>query len=156
MIMNQMFPRLRNDPQLNLYASFAKDVAEKLGLNIERFAGVRYRVVGKTKIVIKPNDTMETYAARANPRAMDIEILACDMQLGTVRQIQEEMLQRIRKVRSGEIMPVPNYSKCLDFNRPCEFWSNCYGKTYTECANMTVVFDHNDMVDRTCNSDILL
>jgi hypothetical protein len=78
------------------------------------------------------------------------------MQLDTVRQIHEEMLGRIRKVRLGEVKPVPNYSKCLEWNRPCEYWSACYGKTYTECANEAVVFDHNDMIDRTNATEIFL
>ena len=156
MIMTMMFPRLRNDPQLNLYASFAKDVAARLGLDVTKFAGVRYRVVGKTKIMVKANDTMETYAARANPKAMDIEIPVENLQLELVRKNHEEMLKRIRKVRDGEVTPIPNFSKCLEWNRSCEYWSQCYGKTYTDCSNSTVVFDHEDMTDRTCLGDVLL
>lgn len=155
-IQTQMFPRLTNDPQLNLYASYAKEVAEKLGLDPEKFAGTRYRVVGKTRIAIKPNDTMETYAARANPKCYDIEMLARNMPIAAVKRNEEVMRERIKKVRSGEVEPVPNFSKCFEWQRPCSQFSYCYGKTYTECANEAVVFDHNDMIDRTNATEIFL
>lgn len=155
-IMPAMFPRLANDPQLNLYAVYKDDIAKLLGLNPDRFAGVRYRVVGKTRAVMKPTDTIESYAHRNMPKCYDIEVLARDMVIDSVKQVYADMLERVKKIRSGEVKPLPNYSKCFEWNRACIFWSRCYGKTYTECANSCAVFDNTTMTDRSCESDIFL
>lgn len=121
-----MFKRLSFDPQLNLYVFHAQKVAEALGLNMDKFAGARYRTVQKPRLQLGKNETYETYSQRIQSKAFDIGIPKdCLSPVETMIQ-HNILLQRAITLSQG-ITPTKNRSNCYMYNTPCEYWSKCHG-----------------------------
>lgn len=152
MVMETLFSRLEQDTQLNLYAYYAFQVAEKLKLPLAKFAGVRYRVVQKPRIVPRSGETFKDYAKRADCKAHDVEIplAALDPEVA----YRQHMALRAEMVGLTEEQACPNRQSCIDYNRPCEYWSHCHkGKTHSECKSSVRVFTYANMNDRTIAED---
>lgn len=154
MVMETLFARLAQDTQLNLYAYYAPQVAEKLGLSMNKFAGVRYRVVQKPRIVPRAGEPLKDYARRADCKAYDVEIPR--HLLNPQVAYDQHMALRSEMVGLTEETACPNRQACIDYNRPCEYWSHCHnGKTHSECKESVRVFTFATMTDRTiANSDV--
>jgi len=147
MVVESLFARLHMDPQLNLYAAFASQIAEKLKIPLEKFVGCRYRVVTKPRTVPKTGESHATYAARANVETYDIEVSRSDMD---PQAALYEILEGREKAKAISVHTFRrNRANCLSWNRPCNYWSNCHGKTFTECVASAKVFTTKSMNDRT-------
>lgn len=147
MVVESLFARLHMDTQLNLYAAFAYQVADKLKVPLEKFAGCRYRVVSKPRTVPKAGEGYESYAARANVETYDVEV---PLDVLNPREALEEILDGRAKAKEITVTNCKkNRANCIFYNRPCEYFSQCHGKTYTECVAATKVFTTKTMNDRT-------
>lgn len=156
MVMETLFSRLEEDQQLNLYAHYAPQVASKLNLDINKFVGARYRVVQKPRIVPRLNEPLKDYAKRADAKAYDVEIPLAAMNPTNAYSLHMKL--RDNMMNMSEQDACPNRQSCIDYNRPCEYWSHCHkGKTFTECKAGVKVFTYATMTDRTivADSDLL-
>lgn len=147
MIVEQLFARLHKDPQLNFYGAYAGQLAEKYGLDLSRLVGCSYRVVQKSRSKPKAGESMAAYAARVAPEAYSIEV---PIEMMNFQESYENMVMSQQKGKSLTFETAKcNRKNCLDWNRPCEYWSQCHGKTYTECKDSAKVFTKSTMIDLT-------
>lgn len=145
--------RLRRDPQLSIYAAHKEQIAEKLGLKVEDFGGVIYRVVSKSKHVVKPDETAGEFLKRAKILARAVMVPASELDENNVMSQHLRLYDRSvalltvgTNIAPGE-EPLRNYSRCLEWERPCEYWSRCYGKSFTECQEEAIVCDQDESID---------
>jgi hypothetical protein len=117
--------RLPLDPQLNLYAHFAEElyiaVPEIAG---KRFAGCLYSQTTKSKAgTIK--------GLEAGVKVFEMFIPVESMQPEVIWSLFNEMHNRALEIHAGEA-PKKNFSACFNYFKPCEYFSQCYGKTFTD------------------------
>lgn len=138
--------RLQNDPQLNLYAAFRNVVAEKFNLDSNLFAGVRYRESFKPGQKVKAGESFSDWTTRcsAGTSCREIVIPASRMDLkysfdnfhksvARAHELQQEFINEKRFV--GRC----NFKNCLAYGSPCEWYSKCYGRSYTEAQHTTLI-----------------
>jgi len=152
-ISDNTFSKLTEDSQLNTYANFAQQVATKLGLKIENFAGVRYNVVSKTRTTPKPGETIAAFIGRTN-----VECHEAVIPVAALKPVETyEKILRLKK-RSDEMkvhMDITkteqNRGNCLQWSRMCEWASQCSfsGMTATESLQNIKVFTGTSMIDQT-------
>lgn len=113
-----ILPRLHKDPQLNLYAKFAPKIGETLGLKGE-FLGFRYRQTVKSKAKTEKGlkEGTPTYDIIVPYKAMDPD---------TVWSNFLDVYTLVESLHAGEVAK-PNYSACMDYFKPCEYFSQCHG-----------------------------
>ena len=139
-----LLSRLSHDVQLNLYSYYAHQVAAVYGLDLSLFAGTRYRVTTKCTIKQQKKETGLAFRDRCfgKVESYDIFIPARDL-------IPEETHTGILKMRDEgmRILNMPesevpqNRSYCENYFKPCEWWSQCYGNTFTDGANNLALTD---------------
>lgn len=117
--------RLPLDPQLNLYAHFADqlDIAVP-SLKDKRFAGCLYNQTTKSKAgtingLERGVKVFETF--------IPVESMNPDM----VWSLFDEVHTRATELHNGEA-PKKNFSSCFNYFSPCQYFSQCYGKTFTD------------------------
>jgi hypothetical protein len=115
--------RLHLDEQVNLYSYFAPHLQEALQLK-GPFLGFRYRQTIKSKA------GTPTGLAKGTP-TYDIEIPAHVLNPQAAWSAHLERHQIALALHNGEA-PKRNLNACMDYFRPCEHWSKCYGKNYSE------------------------
>ena len=153
MLNNFLLSRLGNDPQLNLYAYFAPDVAADLRLDLEKFRGVRYRVTTKTRKVPKKQETTDSFMKRIykeDIESFDIGIPVEELDPeGTYARFME-LRGRVERTWLSKEEDVPqNFGNCESYRRPCPYWSRCYGDTFTGAARTRAIFDSTNIIDLT-------
>lgn len=117
--------RLPLDPQLNLYAHFASEldiaIPELIG---KRFAGCLYNQTTKSKAgTIKGLEN----GVKVYETFIPVESMSPD----SMWSIFNEVHNRALELHAGEA-PRKNYSSCFSYFKPCEYFSQCYGKTFTD------------------------
>ena len=147
-----LLSRLSRDPQLNLYSAFINQIAEKCDLDPSRFAGTRYRVTTKPTIKLGKKEEFKDFIARCFDRieSYDIGIPAKDLN-------PRDAYKHIMGLRdlAGKLSVTPeekipqNFTYCETYFRPCPYWSNCYGCTYSAAAEQYVIRDTSDIYDLT-------
>lgn len=115
--------RLHLDEQINLYSYFAPELAEGLQLK-GPFLGFRYRQTIKSKAQTPAG------LAKGTP-TYDIEIPAKMLNPKAAWNAHMERHQIAIELHEG-IAPKKNLNSCMDYFRPCEHWSKCYGRNYSE------------------------
>lgn len=127
--------KLHTNTQLNLYAYFAPDMARQFNLDTSKFAGTRYRVTTKTKIKKKESEEYAKYVSRCyeSVNSYDCvipkEIMCPERAMAHHLRLFAESI----RLRDGDLKPCPNFDNCLQYFKPCKYWSKCHGATYTEC-----------------------
>jgi len=126
--------KLRSDVQLNLYSYFYKTMGSALGLDPDKFMGARYRVTTKSKLTKKINEGYKEFVIRTakNVKSYDVVVRKEDMAIEDTFKEHKKLHTKTMRLRSGKEKPVRNLSYCDSFFRPCEFFSHCHGKTFTE------------------------
>lgn len=119
----EIVKRLHLDEQINLYSYFHKEIAEALKLE-GPFLGFRYRQS------IKSKGNTPAGLARGTP-TYDIEIPAKMLNPKAAWSAHMERHQIAVELHNG-IAPKRNLNACMDYFRPCEHWSKCYGRLYSE------------------------
>lgn len=149
---NSLLSRLSRDPQLNVYSYFRKQVATKFDLDVEKFAGVRYRVTTKATIKCNRKEKLKDFAGRVLDRveSYDIGIPVEDLNPKKVYDHFMIMLMQMRGLRELEEDDIPqNFNYCENYFKPCPYWSNCYGKTFTDSGGRYCIFDSDNVPDLT-------
>jgi hypothetical protein len=153
LIVDTLFARLHKDVQLNLYAAHVEQAMQIINngrankLEMSKFQGCRYRVVAKPRTTPKTGESFEAYATRAAPEAYDIVI---PIELMNPKEALIEILELRKKAAEVTLDNSKcNRNNCIQWNRPCDFFSQCHGKTFTECKESAQVFTTKNMVDQT-------
>lgn len=139
--------RINHDTQLNLYSYFYKEIGEALGLDPEKFAGARYRVTTKSSLTQKAKEDYNAFVLRtaANIKSYDIIIPKEKMVMEDTYRNHVKLYYRAQNLFNGGEAPEKNMSYCDSFFRPCEYFSQCFGKTFTESkASAQVVIEGKD------------
>lgn len=142
-----MYPRLLKDSQLNLYAAHAGQVAEKLNLDLNKFAGCLYCAITKPRTVIKPNENVMSYVTRATCDVTEIQI---PIALMNPEQAMKDILS-LKQVAENltEETAMCNHSNCFSYFRICNFYSKCHGVSYTECMESLNTYTQANAIDMT-------
>ncbi len=120
-----LLPRLPMDMQLNLYAHFADEIQKALELK-GPFLGCRYRQITKSKA-----GTMSGLEKGVQVR--DIEIPYALMNPQFAWNLFLESHQTAIELHNG-VAPKRNYGACMDFFRPCEYFSQCHGDLFSKSS----------------------
>jgi len=138
--------KLHNDVQLNLYTSFYEEVAGALDLDVNKFMGARYRVTTKATLKQKATETYVAFVKRlaGNVKSYDVIIPLGKMKPEETYKAHMRLHQRSLELRAGEV-PNKNSSWCDSYFRPCEYWSQCHGSTYTECRSDVEMLTSNNV-----------
>jgi len=141
-----LLARLPKDPQLNLYSHFAPKMAAALDLSMDKFMGCRYRVTTKTTIKQKDKESYEAYVRRLRKsvKSYDIVIPKSVMDIKENYDRFSSLHKRSMELRKGD-KPIRNMGYCLSYFRPCDYWSQCHGQTYTESQDKVQLYDHSMM-----------
>jgi hypothetical protein len=140
--------RLARDPQLNLYAAHKEQVAEMLGIDVKMFGGCIYRVVSKTKSDPHPNESMDAFVKRTKVKAFSVIIPEKDLNPELVVTQHLALAHEATLLKEADENGIArNFGNCIQWNRPCEFYSHCYGKTYSEALKEMNVSDTNHRIN---------
>lgn len=120
--------RLALDPQLNLYAYFANeiDIAVPQVKDLE-FAGCLYTQVIKSKATTasgldKGVKVYETF--------VPVEVMNPQEMWSIFNDVHDRALE----LHQGAV-PKKNFSSCFNYFSPCQYFSQCYGSTFTDNKN---------------------
>lgn len=140
--------KLPTDYQLNLYASYAHDIMSAMGWVGYKFAGCRYRVTEKSKLVHKDKEMAEEYMNRVarSVQSVDFIVPVSVLNPAMIRQIHSETWELTERLRQGEV-PKKNFSNCMSYFRPCEYYSKCHGRTYTQSSKVVARMDAEDLIN---------
>ena len=124
--------RLPLDPQLNLYAHFASEidiaVPEVAGLE---FAGCLYSQITKSKA-----GTQKGLDAGVKVFETFVPIEAMNPEL--IWGLFQDAQTRAEELTAGEA-PKKNFGSCMSYFSPCQYFSQCHGKTFTDNRNKVKV-----------------
>lgn len=117
--------RLPLDPQLNLYAHFADELYIAVPeLEGKRFAGCLYSQTTKSKAgTIKGLEA----GVKVFEMFVPVEVMNPDM----IWSLFNEMHTRALEIHAGEA-PKKNLGSCMAYFSPCQYFSKCHGKTFSE------------------------
>ena len=145
---NSLLARLRNDPQLNLYSYFAPMLADGLKLKLKDFKGVRYRVTLKTTIRIMPHELTLSFARRVFDKieSFDIGIPKRHLKPAVAYREMKAAIKRAERFARMPLEEVPqNFQNCEQYFRPCQYWSQCYGKNFSDSHKGFSLHNSQDM-----------
>jgi len=127
-------PSLPADPQLNLYAAHAEDIAKMFDLDFASFGGCRHRVVTKPDLKKKVTETNNEYTLRIakSVKVHDIEIPIELMNPQETLDRHVKLYARSKQLYRKDVTPQKNYGNCMSFFRPCEYFSRCHGREFSE------------------------
>jgi len=130
--------KIQRDPQLLIYASFAKELAKYFDLDIKKFQGCHYRAVFKPKYVQGRNEKYGDYVKRLMKTVKLTQIFVPYNEKIIAETLAEhKRLEQLgNQIVEDKITPAKNFAACFDFYKPCQYISKCYGKTYTDMEGM--------------------
>lgn len=139
-----LMSRLSKDPQLNIYSYYAPLVAKTLSLDLDLFAGTRYRVTTKASIKKNAKESFKEFIGRIFDRVESYDIFIPKGELipeETYNQFMKMLweIEELKELPEGEVSQ--NFQNCETYFKPCQYWSRCYGKTFTEAAKVHELFD---------------
>lgn len=123
-----------NHIQMNLYSYFAPQLAEEHDLDMNKFMGCRLFITTKPRVKRKKDETIGEMAERLKElcATWDVEIPISNMDPNLHMYLHDKLHTRSIKLRTGNTAPSRNYDYCMSYFRPCQYWSNCHGSTYSE------------------------
>lgn len=127
-------PLLFLDPQLNLYAAHAEEIAERFDLDMAKFGGCRWRVTTKSRLKQKYDEDRMEYTKRLlkSVKCYDIEVPIEKMAPMDTLERHNKIFARSKQLYSPKAKPSKNFGNCMAFFKPCEYWSKCHGGLYSE------------------------
>jgi hypothetical protein len=117
--------RLPLDPQLNLYAHFADELYIAVPeLEGKRFAGCLYSQTTKSKAgTIK--------GLEAGVKVFEMFVPVESMNPDMIWSLFNEMHNRALEIHAGEA-PKKNLGSCMAYFSPCQYFSQCHGKNFSD------------------------
>jgi hypothetical protein len=135
-----LLPRLAKDMQMNLYAKFAEDMhLAHSKLKGKKFLGCRYRITTKSKAVTEKG-------LESGVKVYDIEIPVEVLNPKEAWSVFQDVLSQAVSLQNGEA-PSKNYEACISYFKPCPYFSQCHGKTFTEAKNLVKVHTLESITD---------
>lgn len=125
--------QLKGNTQLNLYAAYAKQLAEACGISDLTFGGCGYFSAVKPKLKKRVKDTDFTYFERLFDQTckrefLDLEMVPADtLSPHKALNLHKALYELSQDIRSGRRKPIPNYNYCEQYFRPCPYFSKCHG-----------------------------
>lgn len=137
---------LSKDRQLNLYGSYHEEIAKAYGLDPKKFIGCRYLVTTKSKAKQRAKESYNDFVMRLvegkNVKSFAVFIPKALMDFKGARKEHEDLYKKSMKLRSGKAKPTKNFTYCQAYFRPCDYFSQCHGMTYTEfLENNQIIVD---------------
>lgn len=126
--------RLPMDRQLNLYTNYMEQIAEAYGLDPKKFGGCRYKVTTKSSAKQRKNESYNEYVMRlvdSYIKSYDIIVPKEKLNPKSVMAEHKRLHKRSLKLREGA-KPTQNFGYCESYFKPCEYWSNCHGKCFSD------------------------
>lgn len=145
---DQLSQKLPRDNQLNLYSYYIDQLAEKYNLDVGLYQGALYRVTNKTKIKFSKRETIQDYYLRCLDRIeafqffIPVDKLKPKKAYDNVINIRDKALELFTK--KEEDIP-QNFNSCQEWNRSCEYYSNCYPTIASEAIDGLEIFDSTDI-----------
>lgn len=129
--------KLKNDLQLNLYSSFKDAIATQFNLDKDKFTGCLYRATTKSALRYSEKNSYEEEVARFYKSVESYEIEVPVHLLNPKEAIDKHrhLYFMAMGLNEGTVEPFANYNYCTSYFRPCEYWSHCHGKPYSECQD---------------------
>jgi hypothetical protein len=138
-VMPSLFPSLRRNVQLHLYAHFIPTICEAFGLKAINFMGLRYRVVCKPSVRKNSKESLEQYADRANPITWDYAFKPTQDIIDAIWGTHMNLQKEADAIASSNEKPPCNFASCFEYFSPCVYYSQCYSATYSECSSENVM-----------------
>ena len=153
---NSLLSRLSKDPQLNIYSYYVPQISRMINLDPAKFKGTRYRVTTKATIKKNRKETLKEFIARVRERveAFDIFIPAESLIPEQTHKSFMDILEKMHQVAELPEEKIPqNFGYCEQYFKPCEYWSRCYGKTFTDAAKQHVLTTVHNATKVTSEED---
>jgi hypothetical protein len=121
--------RLCADRQLNMYVGWL----EKNKILDKPILGCRYRVMTKSRLKQKKDETFKEFSTRifnginAYEYVIPRDTMNPQDSLETFAKARKRQKQLFKNAE-----PVKNFNFCESYFRPCQFWSRCHGKNFTD------------------------
>lgn len=113
---------LKLDTQLCLYAACQEQFSAD---------GIIYRTVTKPKQRRKKEESWQDYTQRCECDALEVRFSFDEIDVKGCLDRIEGIRKEIEGKESQELF-VLDTKNCLQFQSPCQYYSRCHGKTYTE------------------------
>jgi hypothetical protein len=121
--------RLADDRQLNLYVHWFNKI-----LKPEKpILGCRYRVVTKSRLKYKKVESFKQLSDRifsginAHEFVIPLNLMDPDSAYSTFKKVRVT-----QKKLHKDTVPTRNFNHCESYFRPCEYWSRCHKKQFTD------------------------
>ena len=127
--------QLHDDTQLNLYSYFAEDMARQFSYDPTKFRGCRYRVTTKSKLKQKEKENYAQFVGRCYEAVKSYDVIVPIETMCPPKAMARHLrlFAESLKLRDGTAQPLQNFGACGTYFKPCQFWSQCHGSTFTEC-----------------------
>lgn len=131
-----LIPTLPRHPQLNLYAAHIEEIADALDLSPKNFAGCRYLLTTKSKLIQKAKETTAEYIGRLSKSVKSFDFIIPREMLDPAKVVTAHSLAADYVYNhTRDLDYQPNYGNCMAYNRPCNYYSQCHGKQVTSLYN---------------------
>lgn len=127
--------------QLNIYAKYADLVAYAVGMKDAPFLGCRLRTTVKSRIGRKANEEISSYIKRMAEgiASYDISIPVGVMPVDKINKVHAAAAARVLSAKAeDEDNYPPNFNNCMSYFKPCEHYSKCHGRNFSEIPAITV------------------
>lgn len=132
--------RLPLDPQLNLYAHFADELYIAVPeISDKRFAGCLYSQTTKSKA-----GTVK--GLESGVKVYEVFVPVESMQPDMIWSLFNEVHNRALELHAGEA-PKKNLSACFNYFSPCQYFSQCHGKTFSENKHKVTLNTINSLTE---------
>lgn len=139
-------PALPRDTQLNLYAYFKDTIADMFNLDANNFGGCRWRVCTKPSLKRRIEEIKEDGSVsidyikrlRKSTKVYDVKIpvVLLDTE-GTYARHHDAFLLS-KKMFKPSFKPKKNFAACMNYFKPCEYFSHCHGMEYSKIERPVV------------------
>lgn len=136
-----MLNTVTSHPQINIYARYIDEILYAVGLKTARFGGCRIRTVIKSRLKKNMKETQGEYIQRmaSGIKAFDIAVPASSLNVDRINRAHLETAKKIMSATvEDEAYFSPNFGACMDYNKPCNFYSQCHGRNFTESPKIEV------------------
>lgn len=133
---------LPSHPQLNLYAKHRELIAYATNLDPKKMLGVAYLATTKSRLKKKAKESLEEYVGRLSESVKSIWVFIPNSVL-LIKEVSEAHAAAagfISKVGSAEHESLfdRNYGNCMSYFKPCQFYSRCHTRLFTEDVGVRV------------------
>lgn len=135
-----ILPTLPGHIQLNLYASHVPQIAKAFKLKVKDFKGCRYRLTTKSKMIRKNGEGDKSYFERIfnAVKSLDVVLPKAILDPKTAAASHLSARNKIQNCKDPADYP-ENRGNCMNYNKPCEFWSNCHSFEYTRGPVLEII-----------------